>query len=265
MQIALAALVVLAVVPIAAGGMDINDIEAGPPAYDDSIITVSVTATVTTNLYFDVTGFGYTVSIVSGGERISVSEEPGMTIPRKGTTDIDILAEIPLTTVMMVLLLGAVTEDQETRIELTVRGSTLGGMISVSAEMDILVPTIANIAEPDIELTSDGGDIESMSLGLRTEVLSEIIASIPDNVKIIIGGTELIFSKTSSGSETDIELSWTAASGKGIIESIEEAIAAAGGDGIDIMIDGYTDPIHLTKEQAELIVDVLKMIMEMVS
>jgi len=268
MQIGLAALLVLAVVPLAIGGLDVSDIEAEEPEYEDGVITFSASAVVDANLFFDITDFGYSISIISGDERISITEEPGITISKKGTTNIDIRAEIPLTTVMMLILLGAVTEDTETRMELTVRGSTMMGMISASAQMDLLVPTIANADEPEILLTPGGDDIISISLELETDVLSEILNMIPDDIVINIGGTVITFSKTTVGDDTSIEFDWASATpGKGLIESIEEAIAAAiagGGDGgIDIEIMGIT--IHLTKEQIQFIIEVLKIILELMS
>jgi len=269
MQIALAALVVLAVVPIAAGGMQIDDLRSDLPEYENGVISVNAKATVTTDLYFDITGFGYDVSIVSGGNRITFAEEPGMTIPKKGSTDIDVQVEIPLTTVIMMLLLGVFSEDQQAKIELKIGGSTLGGMISVSAEMDVFAPNIVDVTECEIDMTPDGNDIEYMGLKFRIKILSDIIDLIPDlNAKINIGGTEIIFSKAKvpdpgKESERDIALSWAAGPGEGILESIEAAVAAGGGDGIDITYDDGSGPqdIHLTKEQADLIVDILKMIM----
>ena len=273
MQIGLAALLVLAVVPLAIGGLDVSDIEAEEPEYEDGVITFSASAVVDANLFFDITDFGYSISIISGDERISITEEPGITISKKGTTDIIIKAEIPLTSVMMLILLGAVTEDTETRMELTVRGSTMMGMISASAQMDILVPTVANADEPDIELAPGGDDIISMSLNLTTDALSDILDMIPDHMEVEIGGTLITFDKSAApGGEIEIEFEWISkVLGKGLIESIEEAIAAAiagGGDGgIDIKFFDGTNwiTIHLTKEQIQFIIEVLKIILELMS
>jgi len=266
MQIALAALLVLAVVPLAIGGLDVEDIEAEPPEYHKGVITVSATATVNANLFFDITDFGYTVSVVSGDERIGIFEEPGMTISKKGTTYVKIEAEIPLTTVMMLLLLGAVDEDQDTRLELTIRGSTMSGMISASAQMDLFVPTVVNADEPVIVTTPDGDDIVSLALKLETNVLSDIMDLIPSWVKIEIGDTLIAFTKTTVGDDTVITINWTSDDpDKGLMESIENAVAAGGG--IDIRItdsEGTDVKIHLTKEQAQFVVEALKIIMELI-
>jgi len=265
MQVALAALLVLAVVPLATGGLDISDIETEPPDYRDGVISFSAAATVNANLYFDITGFGYTVSVISGDERMIISEEPGIPISRKGATDIDIRAEIPVTTVMMMLLLGAVTEDHETRIELTVRGSTMSGMISASAQIDLFVPTVAD-ADENIVLTTDKDDIVSMTLNLKTGVLSDILAVIPDHLEIDIGGTVITFSISTADGETYITIDWeiddtVLTPVDGLIDGIEKAIADGGDDGIYIDIAGIGVPVHLTKEQAQFIVEVLKIIL----
>jgi len=263
LQIALAALLVLAVVPLAIGGLDVSDIESEPPEYEDGVITFNASATVNANLFFDITDFGYSVSIVSGDERISISEEPGITISKKGTTYVDIRMEIPLTTVMMLILLGAVTEDQETRMELTVHGSTMSGMISASATMDLLVPTVADVSGPGVILTTDEDDIMSIDFDMEADLLSDFLDMIPSWVKIEIGDTLIEFSKVAGNK---IEITWTSASG-GLIESIEDAIAAAGVDGVKIHItdsEGTDVYIYLTKEQARFIVEILKMILEMI-
>jgi hypothetical protein len=263
LQIALAALLVLAVVPLAIGGLDVSDIESEPPEYEDGVITFNASATVNANLFFDITDFGYSVSIVSGDERISISEEPGITISKKGTTYVDIRMEIPLTTVMMLILLGAVTEDQETRMELTVHGSTMSGMISASATMDLLVPTVADVSGPGVILTTDEDDIMSIDFDMEADLLSDFLDMIPSWVKIEIGDTLIEFSKVA---DNKIEITWTSASG-GLIESIEDAIAAAGVDGVKIHItdsEGTDVYIYLTKEQAQFILEILKIILGMI-
>ena len=267
MQIALAALLVLTVVPLAIGGLDVSDIEAEPPEYKKGLITFNASATVNANLFFDITDFGYSISVVSGDERITLSEEPGITISKKGTTDINIPIEIPLTTVMMLILLGAATEDQDTRMELIVHGSTMGGMISASAQMDLWVPTVTNV-DDTVVLTTDGKDIESLAFDLRADVLSEILKAIPDSVTIEVGGTVITFLRPIPGDDTYFTIDWKIDGSvpdpaDGLIESVERAIADGGADGIDVHIPGLIDPIHLTKEQAQFIVEVLKIILGM--
>jgi hypothetical protein len=247
--------------------LDVSDIEAEPPEYKKGVITFNASATVNANLFFDITDFGYSISVVSGDERITISEEPGITISKKGTTYIDIQMEIPITTVMMLILLGAATEDQDTRMELTVHGSTMSGMISASAQMDVWVPTVTNV-DDTVVLTTDGKDIVSLAFDLRADVLSEILKAIPDSVVINVGGTVITFLKPVPGDDTYFTIDWEIDGSvpdpaDGLIESIEKAIADGGADGIDVYIPGLIDPVHLTKEQAQFIVEVLKIILGM--
>jgi len=251
MQVALAALVVMAAVPIAAGGIDVENLETNLDYVDDEfLVRVSISAALKTSLFFDITGFGYSVSFTSGSETLPVFNSENVTIPRNGTAEIDERADIPLTTLIMMMLLGASSGHPGVDVNLAVRGSTLGGMISASADVSVMAISITDVLKTMVPHGTDDMDSLYMEFNIHT-LPGDIFPPSGLDITVTIGGTVCTFKVTSSG---DVTVTWNS-SGDGIINDIMTNTTDIG---ISITYNGNSS--ELTKGQADLIVDVLTII-----
>jgi hypothetical protein len=145
MQAALVILVLLATVPIATGGIRVNSDDGANITYNDpkGVLEVGFDADISTNLYFSVDGFRCDVYIVSGDICVGVYNEDDITIPGKGSASVSVHADIPMITVIMMMLYGPSSGYNEAAIVFDVRGSTLGGMISLDANVRTVIAETA--------------------------------------------------------------------------------------------------------------------------
>lgn len=248
MQLALVSLVLLATVPIAMGGVQIDN--ADPEVkFDDTTYTVKVdmTASISTNLYFDVTGFSAGVSLAAGDQCFELYRINDMTIPRKGT-DIDLKGtshEISLMTFVTMMVYGAYC-GENVLLVLDIRGSTLSGMMSMSTSVSTVV---ADMTDGSMTMTSSS--LSASFTVPASELIEEIFAGGPVTIKI--GDLECTVTLGPGGVIT-VTMD-TGASGASLIEALEAAIAAATGDTVTVNYNGtdYT----MTKEQVTAMISML--------
>jgi len=257
MQIALVSLILLAVVPIALGGLDV-DMEGPEIRYENHSVIVSLDGSANSDLYFDINGFRYDISITSGGERMHVHGSDGMTIPRNGSTSIGIDVDIPLTSVIMMLLL-CVNDENGMIMTIDAGASTLGGMLSVSASVDrVIAGDVVGIIE------ADGTDIGSFDelrahFSVPSSELSDILFGPGTPVSMIAIGDMVIHitDLTTGAGVYDITLIITASAGGSITDDLTDAMDAGGR--VHATYDG-SSPVELTKEQTDLIVNSLNIL-----
>ncbi|MDR0790936.1 MAG: hypothetical protein LBE47_00170 [Methanomassiliicoccaceae archaeon] len=140
MQAALVALVLLATVPIAMGGISVDSKDGASVSYDrgNNILRVDFEAEIRTDLNFSIEGFSCDVRMASGDIAIKLYGTGDITIPGNGATDLKVNAGVPLVTLMMMMMYGSLS-DAETSAVIDVHGSTLGGMLSLAASVDTLI------------------------------------------------------------------------------------------------------------------------------
>jgi len=251
MQVALAALVILATVPIALGGVHVNVTEPAEITYDDYAVRVTMAADVDTDLYFDITGFRYNVYVSSGGRTFLAGGEDIGTVKN---TNIRISAEIPFAVLAMMMLCGT-PDDPDLTVSADLRGSTLGGMISASARVDAVVADIGNI------IVTVNEDMSELHAGLTVDA---DIGSIADDifghgtVIVKIGDVTITVAPGiyTDGSYT-VVVTVTCSSGP-IIEALEKALENASEDGVTVYYDGTE--YKLTEEDVKEIIEILKML-----
>ena len=256
MEAALVALILLATVPIATGGLDVSDPEVDTEI-DGQMIKVNLSAHVRTNLYFDVTDLHLDLALSSGDNTYSV---PGAShnIPKNFDGRVELEAEMPLIMGMMILLCGVsdgTDDDHDVILTVSAGASTLGGMISVS--VDIGLEVAAGI---DGTITIGAGDktVKAKFTVPGSDILDDIFASGTWPVTAAIGDLTCVISFTDNGDGTyEVSVDMTSSSGS-VTDAIDNARNSDGG--VTITYGGVT--IVLTKEQTDLIVDILKMLCE---
>jgi len=258
MQASLVALILLAVVPIALGGLEVD---AGDPEidYSDYALTVTLEGDAHSDLYFEIS-IRYNVSITSGGEMMLVYGSDSKTIPRNGNASIDMDAKIPLTSVIMMMLLCVDESDMIMTVE--ARASTLGGMLTLSAGTDtVIADEILSVDNKGIAVT--GADIENFTelktkFTLPSSDLSDsIFGKAAGSVLIKIGGFECRMDWTYASDDYTITVNIDG-TGSSVIDDINSERNADGSVGVSY--DGTSS--SLTSEQTDLIVRVLSVLYE---
>ena len=244
MQAALVSLVLLAIVPIASGGLEVN-IESGPDIdYDDHFLRISLVGNADADIYFNITDFRYDIIITSGGQVMNVFESDSMTISRKGVTPIDMDASVPLTSVLMMLLLCV--DESDMILTVNTSASTLGGMISLSASADtVFAGDIASTGS----MTVEDNELRIPFSIPVSELTGKIFA---EDVVISIGDTTIYVDCDDNGvlSLIDVRI---VSSGGSVMDDIENAYS--------VSYDGSA-PETLTAEQKGLITGTLAILYE---
>jgi len=259
MQVALVSLVLLATVPIAMGGVDVDVTKDPEIKYNDYSVEFSMEMVIDTNLYFDLTGFRYSVSLTSGGHTLSVVPETDLGTIKHTTVTIN--GEIPLTTLAMMMVYGAAS-DTDTVMTVAIRGSTLMGMITADVKVNTV---ITDAVSGDVTVNADGSELSAVftvpegAYDLFDDIYDDIFGSGP--IAIVIGGVEITIDATLAGGSYTFTVDVTCSSGSTILADLEAALAAADADGnITITINGVT--YTLTKAEVEFIIGMLKIMME---
>ncbi|MDR2866313.1 MAG: hypothetical protein LBV13_02785 [Methanomassiliicoccaceae archaeon] len=251
MQVSLVALVLLAAVPLAMGGINVNAGDGAVVEYDDENYAVSVTLSAyitSSGLYFDITGFRCDVTIATGGKTVLFDNEE-TTIPKNGTTSLVLDAEVPVATVMMMMLLAA-SDDSDVIITVSLRGSTLGGMITASASTDAVVSE--RITDGTVTIADD--HIEATFKLPGSDILDDLLV-IPGSITFSIG--DMSCTVTYDDVTKDVHIDVTCAPGSTIMDDIYDAMNADGS--ADILYDSIKT-IELTKEQMDMIIEILRML-----
>jgi hypothetical protein len=261
MHLALISLVLLATVPLALGGLDVKMVGDPEVKYEDYSIKVSLTADVTTDLYFDITGFSCDVSVTFGGQTLDVPGE-AVTISKKGSTRINVDVEIPLTSVLMMMLSSASYDDQDIILTVVIKGSTLGGMISTSVKVDTVIAD--GIVRDDI-LVNDPDHLKvKFTMPSGSGLLEDIFGSGPIAITIGEPGKEVTFTVNTYPRGADdpfvIILDMVSSAGSSLIADLE-AVLVAGGD-VTVTYGGNTYTFKLTEEQLRFIINMLKTLHE---
>ena len=259
MQVSLVSLILLATVPLALGGLNV-DIESGPDVnYDASVheLVVSLKGQAHADLYFDITGFRYDISITSGGERMYVYGSDDMGISRKGSTSVGMDASVPLMSALMMLLLCVDSDDMILTIE--AKGSTLGGMLSLKACSDIVLAE--DVVSSSVNVTgADIGSFKELNVTFfvpSSDLADEIFG--PGGIVIdVMDGSDVVatFAVVVSPSAGGYDITVNISSSDPLIGAIEGARSSNGG--IDVEYDGA--PSELNKGQTDLIVGTLKIL-----
>jgi len=254
MQLALVSLVLLATVPIATGGVQIDN--ADPEVkFDDTTYTVKVdmTASISTNLYFDVTGFSAGVSLSAGDQCFELYRINDMTIPRKGT-DIALSGtshEMPLMTFVTMMVYGAF-RDENVVLVLDIRGSTLSGMMSMSTSVSTVV---ADISDGSMTLTSDS--LSASFTVPASELIEEIFAS-GSTITIDIGDPHTLTCTVTLGPGGVITVTMDVIPpATSLIEALETAIAGAVDGKVKVYYDG--NEVEMTLEQVTAMISMLEL------
>lgn len=177
MQVSLVALLFLAAVPIAVGGMDVTFAGRDVTCTGDAIRVEVNGDVVTSGLYFEITGFGYDASVSSGGRTVPLFTAAGVTIPKDGITPVTVGADIPMTVLAMMILYSASSGGDDVVMTFTVRGSTLSGMISAAVSVSGTVISVDTgsadasgiINELTAEITAAGNDLTDAAYGAGTD------------------------------------------------------------------------------------------------
>ncbi|MCL1984129.1 MAG: hypothetical protein FWG58_01865 [Methanomassiliicoccaceae archaeon] len=253
MQAALVALVLLATVPIATGGLDISDTDVSTEI-DGHVMKVDLSAHVRTNLYFDITDLHLDLTFSSGDNSFAV---PGAEhiIPKNFDGRMELETEVSLMTGMMMLLCG-VSDDPNDSYDVVmtagVGASTLGGMISVHVDIDIVV---AGDIGGTITVGDDKSTMKAEFTVHGSDILDEISAA--DWLSVSVGDLGCTVSFIKNGEDYDITVDMTSSSGP-LADAVDNARNSDGG--VTITYGG--DTAVLTKEQTDLIVGILKMLCE---
>ncbi|MCL2143485.1 MAG: hypothetical protein FWH44_04425 [Methanomassiliicoccaceae archaeon] len=253
MQVALAALVILAVVPIALGGVHVDVKDNAKIEYDVSgyAVTVSMRADIDADLYFDITGAGYIIYMTSGNETLPIYRQDLGTL---GSGSVDISRSIPLTVIVMMMLCGA-SGNSDTVVTMDIRGSTLGGMISAAARIDA---PIAKITDGGGAITDGGGyDVLEASFKVKASELIEDMfkAGITIMMGDPINGTECTVTFTDDGDHYLISVKIESSSGNSFIDDIGDTSG-----GVKVYYDGTEK--ELSEEDADLVVRIFEILYE---
>ena len=259
MQVALVSLVLLAAVPIAMGGVDVNVTKDPEIRYNDRSVEFSMEMVIDTDLYFDITGFGYSVYLTSGGQRFTIGEKDIGTIKH---TTVTIEEEISLAVLVMMMVSGASSEtDMVITVEL--RGSTLMGMISADVRVDTV---ITGAVSGTVTVNADGSELTAefaVPVGEYDiiDLICDDVFGSGGTIVIEIGGVTITINAAPVGGSYVFTVDITCSSGSTILEDLEAALATADADGyIEIKING--DPYTLTKADAEFIIAMLTPLLE---
>ncbi|MCL2143815.1 MAG: hypothetical protein FWH44_06140, partial [Methanomassiliicoccaceae archaeon] len=250
MQVTLVALILLAVVPLAMGGLNVDGYDDSEINYDPSThkVTVHLEAEITTDLYFDITGFYCDAVITAGGESVLIHSVE-MDIPKNGTTPFKFDAEIPVTTFVMMTLLAA-ENDTDIVVTVNIRGSTLSGMITASVSVDTVITedlgAVITVADDHIHAEFTVPD---------SEMLDDILKELPSgSVTIDIGGTICTVTYDPVTGKVVIDVTSSAPGTTSIIDDIEGARNSDGS--VDVSYDGGP-PVTLTEEEADQLIEML--------
>jgi len=258
MQIALVALLVFTVIPIAAGGLNVDINDSAGMEYDEEThtFTMQVSVNIDADLAFDITGLRVDAWMTSGGQKLLVYESETMTVPKKSSDTYTFELNIPLTTVMMMML--TTLDDHGSYMTVNVYASTLGGMISVSAGINIPVAYDAEFPEIEKELTEEG---LTVSFNVPNEgMIGDLFETISEkNVSGMIGNAEFRFEMITDGDEYAVKLEMLSTTDDSLIDSVRDA-PRNGQGGINVDYGGNI--VELTEEQTDLIISVLNMLYE---
>lgn len=247
MQASLVALVLLATVPIAMGGVNVDVKQPAELNYADYELTLTMAADVSADLYFDLTGFRYGVHLVSGDSRLFISGEDLGTVH---DTAVEVDAAVPLVTLVMMMLRGA-SYDCDTSISVNIGGSTLGGMISGTARADI---PIADNVGGSISVNGDLSALSAHIIVSRSDLLLQIFGP---GVTIQIGDLICTIAFTDNGDTFDISVAFGSSSGRPLTDIINDSRKTDGS--VDVYYDGAAAK-ELKKEYVDFTICVLELL-----
>jgi len=261
MQVALIALLVLTVIPVATGGLNIEVDDSDGTEYDEGThtFTMRMSVNIDADLNFDITGFRADVRMASGGSTFIVYESEIVTIPKKSSGTYTFDMKIPLTTVMMMML--ASLDDHDSVVIVNIHASTLGGMISVAASIG--TPIVDDTEFPAEIYHKEFGDnkMEATFTVPGGGMIGTLFESLPANamnVSGMIGNAAFELEVISSGEEYIVAVRMESTDDP-LIESIDHARSGDGGVNVDYDDIGI---VKLTKEQTDLMVNLLNMLHE---
>ncbi|MCL2786502.1 MAG: hypothetical protein FWD81_04705 [Methanomassiliicoccaceae archaeon] len=244
MQVALVALVLLAAVPIATGGLDVTGGETNV-SYDDSdhTITFEMDMSAGTSLYFEINA-AYDVSLRAGNVTVPLYEGERV-IPSSGTAVLSGEADMPLVCFIMMMVCAAANGSDVTVIG-DLKCSTLGGMLTLSASVVTVIATISNI---DL-------DVDDIEMNISFTVSGDITDSIFGSgiSEIVIGDVIISISSSSTGDAYDAVITMDAG-GIPLTEALEAAADAAADD-VPVTYDGVA--YEIGKDDVLFIVHVLE-------
>jgi hypothetical protein len=266
MQVALAALVILATVPLVLGGIEVNVTEKAEISYEDHALRIGMSADVSANLYFDVTGLRYGAYISSGGMVVPLRKDKEITT--HGTVVIE--ERVPLAILAMMTVCGA-SANCDTIISVDIRGSTLGGMISGSARADTVIADVIGRGDAIMNADATGyGSFNYFEMVFTVSVADDDNETIIDmmfgpGVTIAIGGFECTVSSVASATVADaydITAVMTSSEhrmspGLSLIGDLTKVSEETTGD-IRVCYDGIERT--LTKAELGCIIDILKIL-----
>ncbi|MCL2607065.1 MAG: hypothetical protein FWD92_00695 [Methanomassiliicoccaceae archaeon] len=257
MQIALVALLLLTVLPMATGGLSIDVDDSTSMEYDEDThtFTMRMSVNIDADLTFDITGFRADIWMTSGGNTFIVYESDIMTIPKKSSAEYTFYAEIPLTTVMM-MMLGSLDHGNSV-ITVNIYASTLGGMISVAASVNIpIVDGGSPIVINDKEISENRLTAEFILP--KNGMIDTLLESMPSAaLSGSIGNADFDLTIKSENEAYHVDLSISAAAS--LMYAVKDAPRNELG-GINVNYGGGN--IMLTAEQTDLITGVLGMLYE---
>jgi len=267
MQVTLVALVLLATVPMALGGIDVDVKDDAEIKYDASTcsIRVNLEADISTDLYFDITGFSYAVYFNAGGKTFIVCEEDVGTIKRNGTTTVNVNGEVPLVLLAMTMLSGA-SDGSDASIVANIRGSTLAGMISASISVGTSVANVIDDAVITITDYGFGSDVLDAAFKVgASEILEEIAGSAPGGKFVITIGKapgpvvtcEVTLTDDGAGG-FDIETNIISSVGGSLTDALETIADAVAGGTVDGECNGV--PFTLTEDQLTFATEMLMVV-----
>ncbi|MDR0778265.1 MAG: hypothetical protein LBE48_02340 [Methanomassiliicoccaceae archaeon] len=221
MQAALVILVLLAAVPIAMGGISADSEEGAKISYDNTKNTLAVgfDADVRTNLYFSVDGFSCNIYVESGDMCVISGGIGDITIPGSGSSRIFVNEEIPFIAVVMAMLYGSSFGDDETAVIIEVAGSTLGGMISLKADVRTVVAETSLTSLTMKGVSADTVNQLNASFTVQKNDLTEQMFGTARTMKT--GDLTIAVTSKTGTSGYDVTVTMTAPAGRTIKGEIE--------------------------------------------
>jgi len=256
-SIALVAILAISVIPIVAGGINL-DVKKDPTATPVNTDTIRIEGSfvVENNLMWDITDFHYSVRVKNDVFTASEAVYDNILIAKGGETELPFTMDVSMTEIMLMAIGGGVNPDGtigDLRIPLSlnVGGSYIQGLVGfdvaldISVEMEGVTGTISYSAAGNLSgsATFDAGDI----IGGMTGTFGAPITAYKGGSEVAEGNVKVVIASGGSA-ELTFDLGPTAASG---LTDLLEAL-----EGSTIKIGDIT----LTAEQAEQLIEMIEYI-----
>ena len=252
-QIAVVAVLVLSVIPLAAGGI-VPSIENEPTAtIVNENLLLEGSLKVESTLMWDITDFSYKLEVVQGDIKIAESSPIDLTIRKGETTYLPFSIEIPMLDMALLMLssgvgAGGFIGAMEIPLRMTIQGNYIQGLAGFNMTLDL-----------SIKLDEPSGGYGSLKYsGNILKGTAEFDASgifggmINEEIDIEIDGLSFGFVKVSeSGSiiTVDVEIG---NSSKDLLDALKDAG--------DVTVKIGSDEVHLNDEEIAVLIDMLEKI-----